>query len=305
MFKITKEYEKLEVQNLNILIYGEPGIGKTSVACTSSKPILLDFDKGAHRSAFRKDVLQIENWSDFDGANLNEFIKALKNYDTVIIDTIDKLLDAIGEFLLNKDPRYANKLKLQFYGELGNTFTAFCKRLRAANKDLIFLAHVSEDKDGDLTIKRPLITGKKGKDFVYQNCDLIGFYYKGNKLRLLDFNPNDTFFGKNCVNTDIIEVPNLQDNLNYFKDFIEICKYRLNAENDAQKNKVAKLAKYKLKVSEANKLTELNEILSDIKAPENSTIKNEIWTLLEKKSKELNFVFDKTSKLFKEAQNEN
>ena len=46
------------------LIYGEPGIGKTSVALSAPKPLLIDFDNGLRRVAkqYQTDSVQIESY---------------------------------------------------------------------------------------------------------------------------------------------------------------------------------------------------------------------------------------------------
>ena len=58
--KIVTAQQALQVQNIITVIYGDPGIGKTSLASSASRPILFDFDLGAHRAGkFRKDVVQV------------------------------------------------------------------------------------------------------------------------------------------------------------------------------------------------------------------------------------------------------
>ena len=61
--KIVTAQQALQVQNIITVIYGDPGIGKTSLASSASRPILFDFDLGAHRAGkFRKDVVQVTKW---------------------------------------------------------------------------------------------------------------------------------------------------------------------------------------------------------------------------------------------------
>ena len=56
MFNKVKSDEPLVVETVNILIYREPGSGKTSFVNTAESSLTLDFDKGVHRTDFRKDV---------------------------------------------------------------------------------------------------------------------------------------------------------------------------------------------------------------------------------------------------------
>ena len=83
MLKILSASEPLPVEQLVVAIYGQPGIGKTTLAFTAEAPLLLDFDKGAYRAAGRKDTVQIEAWPDV--TNITE--ADLAPYKTVIVDT--------------------------------------------------------------------------------------------------------------------------------------------------------------------------------------------------------------------------
>lgn len=47
---LIKKPNELTVKNaLSALIYGQPGMGKTTLALSSPQPLLLDFDGGVHR----------------------------------------------------------------------------------------------------------------------------------------------------------------------------------------------------------------------------------------------------------------
>lgn len=59
---LIKKPNELTVKNaLSALIYGQPGMGKTTLALSSPQPLLLDFDGGVHRvnAAHRVDTVQI------------------------------------------------------------------------------------------------------------------------------------------------------------------------------------------------------------------------------------------------------
>ena len=61
--RIVRSAEPIPVERLNVVVYAQPGIGKTSLAFTADAPLLLDFDKGAHRAANRKDIVRAERWA--------------------------------------------------------------------------------------------------------------------------------------------------------------------------------------------------------------------------------------------------
>lgn len=53
--KITTANEANTITNIITVIYAAPGIGKTSLAFTADKPLLLDFDKGAGEYVAKSD----------------------------------------------------------------------------------------------------------------------------------------------------------------------------------------------------------------------------------------------------------
>lgn len=138
--KITRSDEVIRVDTLCMTIYSQPGLGKTSLSFTASRPLLLDFDKGAHRAVDRKDVVQVSAWSDV--ANISAADVA--GHDTIIIDTVGKALDVLAQDIIRGNPRLSNgsALSQQGWGQLGVRFSAFLKLLRGFGKDVVLIAHM-------------------------------------------------------------------------------------------------------------------------------------------------------------------
>jgi hypothetical protein len=53
--RIIRSTDPVKIETVVVLVYGDPGAGKTSLAFTAADPLMLDFDRGAHRSGFRGD----------------------------------------------------------------------------------------------------------------------------------------------------------------------------------------------------------------------------------------------------------
>jgi len=291
--KIIKANEPLTVTSLKVLVYGEPGVGKTSVASTAEAPILLDFDKGAYRTPFRSDVMEVSNFLEIFSIS-----EHLKNYKTIIIDTVDTFLDFIGSHILQDDPRLA-KNKLQFYGRLKDEFSNVMKVFSAQNKDIIMISHLKEKEEGDLRIKRPAITGGS-YDKVLQVADLVGFMYMANTNRVINFNPTDTSVGKNSANLDLVTVPNLNNNPTFFKELLQKVKQSLNIAIQNEKKAVDIVKEFKDIIEDAD-LEVLNSLLSDLPTL-NTATKKQVWELMKRRASKLNLVFDNNSKLFKQQE---
>lgn len=81
---------------MNALFYGRSGTGKTTLACSFPKPLLiLDINESGTSSVANLDdvfVLSIQEWDDFE--SIYWYIKKnSKKYKTIVIDTVTRLQD--------------------------------------------------------------------------------------------------------------------------------------------------------------------------------------------------------------------
>src|SRR5215831_4314216 len=194
--RIIKSSEPLTVEQLVICVYSPPGIGKTSLAFTAEKPLLLDFDGGAYRAGNRGDVVPVNSWSDVSSISPDD----LKGRKTLIIDTAGRALDALTSEIIQTNPklgRSGGALTLQGYGELKSRFISFTKLVRSFGLDIVLLAHSDEQRgNGDDLIERIDVQGGS-KNEIYKAADVMGRLRIANGKRVLNFSPTDTAFGKN------------------------------------------------------------------------------------------------------------
>ena len=294
MFKIVKADEAYQVDTVNILIYGEPGAGKTSLVNTADSPITLDFDKGVHRSDFRKDVLVIESWKQIND-NMAELIKTFAGYNTIILDTIDTLLDYMGAWIINVEPKLA-KNKLQFYGKLKDEFSLFVGKLKTLGKDVIMIAHVREKEEGDIRIKRPAITGGS-YDRVLQTADFVGYLFIKDNRRTIDFNPTDYWIGKNSAKFSSMLIPDFNTTPGFFGSLINDMKTAINSMTQAQAETVKMIKELSERVIKLNTLKEINAFLPELSGMKNG-VKKQVWDRLKARAKELKFEFHNEEKKF-------
>jgi hypothetical protein len=154
--------ESIAVDNIKILIYGQGGVGKTSLAFTSNKPILLDFDRGAHRSKFRNEaVVRPKRWEDIEN-DKKELLELVNDYETIIIDTADAMIDMWTAYAVKKKPKLRYN-KFDYYDALLEFFTNFTQDLLSSGADIIILAHDKERDEGNVTLKFPDIAGALGR----------------------------------------------------------------------------------------------------------------------------------------------
>lgn len=275
MFIITEKNQPMHVGALTVLIYGEAGIGKTTLANTSNNAVVLDFDKGSHRASYRQDVLSIDKWSDI-AYNMQDFMKAIEKYDTIIIDTIGNMLDYMMLFIIDENPRYL-KNQMQAYGELKKMFYDFHQRLIQMNKDMIFIAHVKSKDEGDFKSVKPLASGSS-YDLIVQKSDLVGYMSVINGKTILDFNASEFKVAKNCAGYEPFIIGNLTDIKDKMNSIINETKSILQRASDAQKESLLLIDTL---ITDANACIDadgLNELLNRLpKIKLSKSEKIQIW----------------------------
>ncbi len=290
--KITKTDEVIEVKNLCVTIYSQPGLGKTSLAFTASRPLLLDFDKGAHRAVDRKDVVQVEDWRDVAGITAAD----IADYDTIIIDTVGKALDSLSSDIIRSNSKlsYGGALNQQGWGQLGVRFSAFLKMLRGFGKDVVLLSHMDEKPDGD-TIKERLKIQGGSKDLVLTDSDVIARISIYNKERHLIFSPTDTSFGKDPASIGGLPIPEATTEAfgTCLTDIIGQIKDRLNALSETQVAHKAEVDWFKTKLPTMLSAEEINAVLGRSKKAG-----RDVQKMVVARAKELGFDFDPDSRQY-------
>ena len=257
MSLIKNPSEIVEKRNLVMMVYGSPGDGKTTLALSAPNPVLIDTDGGVSRthSAHRCPTVQVTKWEDVNMA-LDEIAGA--PFQSIIVDTVGKLLDYMGDYIIrsnSKMRRADGNLSLQGYGVRKSMFREFIKRCMLMGRNVIFIAHASEEKVDEQYVVRPIVGGSSMSD-VMMELDLLGLLTNiGGKRLLLWGNDGTTSFAKSfyakntCFLPNVMEVPAVADatgNIIRENDFLTgvIAMY-----SDAQKRKEEINAEYEKLVS--------------------------------------------------------
>lgn len=201
---IIKRPSELSVKDtLSVLIYGQPGIGKTTFGVSAPSAVLFDYDGGVQRinGAHQVATLQPTSWEDTAEA-LKEIEVEMPEIRTIVIDTVGKMLDYMSAYIIRTDPKMAMRdgsLSLKGYGVRKQMFVNFIKQLALMGKNVVFIAHEREERRGEETFKRPEIGGSSATDLI-KELDLVGYMYAVGKERVITFDPAEYYYAKNTCN---------------------------------------------------------------------------------------------------------
>lgn len=296
MLKILKAQDPIRVDTLVTMLVGQPGIGKTSAAFTASKPLLLDFDAGAHRAANRKDSVRITEWTEIADPQAEDFA----DYDTICVDTAGRCLDAITVHIIKTQPKLARAsgaLSLQGYGELKAVFTTWIKKLRALGTDVILLAHDAEEKNGDEVTIRPDIQGGSRNE-VIKVADMIGFMYQSGNKKILDFSPTDKWIGKNCAGFDPLIVPNFKTAPHFMAEVIANAKEALNRASEEAMQAQAILEEWATKIVNVKDADQANLLLDLLSRTDLGAQTKTVKGMLQKRNTVIGVTYDEKGKQF-------
>lgn len=186
-------------KKFNVIIYGAPGVGKTTLALSAPAPLLIDCDRGLGRvrADCRRDSVTAESY-----AEILEDLQSpqMRDYQTVIVDTGGSFVTMLQDWAIAKNPKlYARKdgsLSMQGFGVVKSEFLRFSEMLRVTlRKNVVMVFHSAEDKKDEKTVQRLMCEGA-AKNLVWLPADFGGYVEFGDSGRQVSFAPGETFFAK-------------------------------------------------------------------------------------------------------------
>lgn len=262
--RIIKATDTIPVEHPVFLIFAQPGWGKSSLGYSTKDPLLLDFDKGAHRAANRRDTLTIDTWADVGELMTSQ--DALDAYAALTVDTVGRCLDVMTAHIAHTEPKKApgGNLSLQGWGTLKANFRIWIAQLRAKGKDVLLLAHDKEDKDGDTRIIRPDIAGASYGE-VFKVADFVGYGYIAGRRRILDFNPTDKWVGKNPAGWEPFELPPVNKSQAFMADLFDRGREALGAISDESAAIMRQVDEWRDKIASFCEAKHCNAAIPEIK----------------------------------------
>lgn len=167
--------------HLTVLIYGTPGMGKTTLLGNlKGRTLIVDVDKGTSVLSGNENVDVLRLSEDF--REVPELVKQLRAscpYNNVCLDSLSELERSILARLANMN---SNGIPtLQDYGKVNSSIMNICRQLRELNANIFFTAwekytEVIAPSGEKYSRIEPLIRDKN-MDNVVGLCDITGRLY--------------------------------------------------------------------------------------------------------------------------------
>ncbi len=191
-FKILKASELQKRIIVNMLLYGAPGVGKTTFASTAPKPLIIDLENGSLALLGKDvDIAQVDTLQDAKQA-----IKyALEHgYQTVVIDSITRYAELQLEEILRENKK--DTARIQDWGEVVKRIKKLIWTLQSKNINTIFIALETEEKDEDSLVKRPAVPGQL-KVAIPAIVDIVGYLrVRNGGERVVSVKPSAKWYAK-------------------------------------------------------------------------------------------------------------
>lgn len=130
---------------VKVLVYGRAAVGKTPLAATMSRPLILATEDGLGTvAAYNIPYIRISTRQDLkDYAAWLKDAKNLVNFDWIVLDSVSNLTQIIFTEIVKAMP--ACKEPRKFYGELQDAVIPFLQTLFELNKNIMVTAWQGEE----------------------------------------------------------------------------------------------------------------------------------------------------------------
>lgn len=292
-------------KKLAAIIAGQPGIGKTTLALSASRPLLIDLDGGVSRveARYRKDVEAASTYEELVSDLKDSDLSA---YDTIVIDTGGKLFEFLKPVVIAEDRKNGKRdgsLSLQGYGACKRKFADFISFVKRLGKDLIVVFHATEAKLEDDTVGLRIRIEGATRDEIWDDMDIGGFMEMVGNKRTIGFSNCDRYYAKGTHGIrGVWQIPDLS--AGGANDFMAKLFAQIRENLAKEQREYAEYAKaveewkgrFEANVKDAESANAMLAELSKATLP--STAKPELWHALKAKSEALGLHYNETAKAF-------
>lgn len=313
---VKPENMSFDGKKFSMILYGSPGVGKTTLALSAPDPVLIDFDRGMSRvkAQHRKPAIFCNTYEDV----LTDLESPeMKDFQTIVVDTGGSFITYLQDWAMRSNPSQNRQkngaISLKGFGAVKAEFVRFTNYVKdTLNKNLIYVFHSQEQTDKDGNSQQRLMCEGAAKNIVWTPCDFGGYVQMIGNNRVVCFSPEQEYFAKGCHGiTGQIAVPELgpTDENNFISRIFDKAKANIAAEADAyapvkeQYDRVMETVRKM--IDTVTDVESANKVSADIQALQHaSTSKTESSKMLKDKAKSLGLKYSNSAKGFIKAQKE-
>lgn len=313
---VKPENMSFDGKKFSMILYGSPGVGKTTLALSAPEPVLIDFDRGMSRvkAQHRKPAIFCNTYEEV----LTDLESPeMKDFQTIVVDTGGSFITYLQDWAMRSNPSQNRQkngaISLKGFGAVKAEFIRFTNYVKdTLNKNLIYVFHSQEQTDKDGNSQQRLMCEGAAKNIVWTPCDFGGYVQMIGNNRVVCFSPEQEYFAKGCHGiTGQIAVPELgpTDENNFISRIFDKAKANIAAEADAyapvkeQYDRVMETVRKM--IDTVTDVESANKVSADIQALQHaSTSKTESSKMLKDKAKSLGLKYSNSAKGFIKAQKE-
>jgi hypothetical protein len=188
---VTKSADD-KLTNLNILVYGESGIGKTIFAGSADavpelRPVLfVDIEGGTfslQNMGYKVDVVRVQTWKQMQDL-YNELHEGKHPYKTIVLDSLTEIqkfnmYNVMTELIANKPDADPDVPGMREWGKNIEQMRRYVRAFRDLPVNTIFTALQKEEKDDRTGVRwiKPSMSGKLASE-VAAFLDVVLYYYQ-------------------------------------------------------------------------------------------------------------------------------
>ena len=299
----SKEQLSFKNEKLCIILGGVAGIGKTTLALSAPKPLLIDLDNGIKRVAprFRKDTDIVSSYEEL----INDLNGDLSAYETIVVDTGGRLLEFLKPVVIKeniKNGQTDGTLSLKGYGAVAKKFSDIIKLIKAKGKHLILIFHATEVQLQNDTLGLRIDIEGKTKNEVWKDCDIGGFVVMENRQRVLKLGNTDSFYGKasfGLENSYVIPTLTETSENTFLTDLINVALDNLEKESRLNSECEEIVEKERSIINSLTSEEEINNYYKNKdKIEQVLSSKTQALAIFKDRIKQLGFVYDKKQDKF-------
>lgn len=291
------------IDSFKILVYGVPGVGKTTFSTSGPKPLILNFDGTGIISIDNPtvDYIDVNKWSDaLDISQARDEIIA-QGYKVIVFDKANSMIDKCKNHLLSVNPvvngqkNSLGTLSMKGYGNLKTQLLAFIKNFYDMGVTILINADVKEYNDNDMLLKRPSGEGSAIENLI-SDMDIVVFMNTIGNERYYHIDTHDDFYAKNRFSLSGKFLMKKEDpNLSML---MKMCNEKFIQRKKANDGKRQELADYMKKAEMFDSIEVFNKEIEYIKGITDKTEKLTKWQIVKDSAFRKGLVYAKENETF-------